>query len=577
MGSRNVYLYEEGESTLQYEVAEEVKLKKVFEELLLIVFLFFVFSLNALCILSDKVSFRGIDAKLSMSTDQAEEVFEELDGVLVRCKMKYNRFTYNKILNRELSDINEIRAERKELNEAGKEYHYNKNKNITNSIGDLGYEYCYVSEYSPYVEYGFTREMFSEKGLRILKRLDNDLNIESIEVVESSTVREEAMGGALSNCNALDDFRNGTYTGDGVKIGLLETGIMDKNHVNISGSNYVIRSFLLNVKTEHATMMASIIAGNNGIARDATIYNAQVYGSMTNEMDWMIENEVDMINMSFGERLLTGEYATDSAVCDYYAKTYGVLIIASAGNDGQNNDYVGNPGLGYNVMTLGSVGMDDCHTSFTSFRTVVGPEKPTLCMYSISVSVPNYDSCYNGTSFAASLTTGHMAMLYELYPTLKTQPERAIALAAASAYMFEIYDIDTTNGLNDEVGSGSFKYDVMKANYSNSYLIANSPKSGGQVIYSRNVQMTGADKIKLCITWFAHATGEVDETTFTDYDIRIYNSAGQYLALGGSLDNNLEVLEFMAPYTDTYTIKIYQHDTTTLTERIGLAYQIVQA
>ena len=92
-----------------------------------------------------------------------------------------------------------------------------------------------------------------------------------------------------------------------------------------------------------------------------------------------------------------------------------------------------------------------------------------------------------------------------------------------------------------------------------------------------NVQMTGADKIKLCITWFAHATGEADETTFTDYDIRIYNSAGEYLALGGSLDNNLEVLEFMAPYTDTYTIKIYQHDTTTLTERIGLAYQIVQA
>lgn len=551
-------------------------MKKVLNELLLIVVLLFVVSLNTLCLLSGKVKFLDIGVKASMSTDQAEEMFEELDGVVVRCKMKYNDFTYSKVISKELSDVDEIRAERKDIKEAGKKYHYNKNCEITKDIGDLGYEYCYVSEYSPYVEYGFTKEVFMSKGIGILRKLDMDSSVESIEVVESATVREEAMGGAILYSNSISDFENRTYTGDGVKVGLLETGIMDKNHVNISGSNYVIRSFILNVKTDHATKMASVIGGNNGIAIDATIYNAQVYGSMTDEMDWMIEQEVDMINMSFGERLLTGEYATDSAVCDYYAKTYGVLIIASAGNDGENDSYVGNPGLGYNVMTMGSVGMDDCHTTFTSYVTNVGPEKPTLCMYSISVTVPNFDDFYAGTSYAASLTTGHMALLYEIYPTLKTQPERAIALATASAYLRGGYPIDTTNGLNDIIGAGSFKYDVMKANYSNSFLIANSPKSGGQVVYQRNVSLTALDKIKICMTWFARATGDVDETSFTDYDIKIYNSAGEYLALGGSLDNNLEVLEFSAPYTDTYTIKIYQHDTTTLTERIGLAYQIIQ-
>ena len=155
-------------------------MKKVFNELLLIVLLLFVVSLNTLCLLSGKVKFLDIGVKASMSTDKAEEVFEELDGVVVRCKMKYNDFTYSKVISKELSDVDEIRTEKKEIKEAGKKYHYNKNCEITKDIGDLGYEYCYVSEYSPYVENGFTHKYFFSKTILHIRRIFRYITIFSL-------------------------------------------------------------------------------------------------------------------------------------------------------------------------------------------------------------------------------------------------------------------------------------------------------------------------------------------------------------------------------------------------------------
>ena len=45
--------------------------------------------------------------------------------------------------------------------------------------------------------------------------------------------------------------------------------------------------------------MASVIAGRIGIAKDAMIYSAQAFDTPNNEVDWMIENGVDIINCSY--------------------------------------------------------------------------------------------------------------------------------------------------------------------------------------------------------------------------------------------------------------------------------------
>ena len=549
-------------------------MKKVFNELFVIFFVVFLLSLNALAFLSSKIHYDELGIRKSMSNEEAETVFNELDGVVVRCKLNYNQFKYNKVVDSAFTDIKTMRKERRELNQAGKEYHSSRNEKINKGIGDLGYEYCYMSDYSPYIEFGFHKEVFSKNYIDILKKLDRNSNISDIYVIESAEVRESALATSTTQSGSYDDFSNRNVTGDGVRVGLLETGIIDKNHVNIAGSNYVIESYIFNVKKDHATHMASLIGGNYGLACDATIYNSQVVGTINSELDWLVDNDVDLVNMSFGEANKTGRYGTDSAVVDYYAKTYGMLFIAAAGNDGLNTGYVGNPGLGYNVLTVGTVCYDNYLADYSSTQTLIGPQKPTLSMYGNGIIVPNISDSFRGTSYSTALTTGTMALIYELYPVLKTQPERAIALATANTLYLEYYPHDVENGLNDYVGAGVLRYQTMKDNFSNSCLITNYSSTGPRVAYETSVRITGASRIKICITWFADANGDPDDTTFNDYDIRIYNSSGTYVKTSTATESNLEVLDYMASSTDTYTIKIYQWDTITTTQRIGFAYQI---
>ena len=551
-------------------------MKKIFNEILVIgLFIFFV-SLNALTIFSSKITYKDFEIKKSMSVDDVEEVFEKTDIVTVRCKLKYNEFKYTKITKELISDDESIKKERRELNEAGGNYHSSMNEKIAKEIGDIAYKSCYISKYSPYIEYEFDSLVFSKEGVDILKGLDKNTSVDEVVVVNGEEVMEEQMYTSARDINLLSDYNNGYPTGAGVNIGLLESGIINKNHENISGSNYEIRSYILKVRTDHATHMASIIAGNTGYAHDAMLYNAFTAGGLTQEIDWLVEKNVDLVNMSFRDRDRDGYYGEDSAVVDFYAKTYNMLFVVAAGNNGEETgQYITNPGLAYNALTVGSCVDDDAASIFTSINTVMGPAKPTLVMLGTEIYVPTYFDNVEGTSYSTAMVTGAMGMIYELYPTLKTQPERAIALATASAQIMNDYNPDEENGLNNVVGAGLFRYDTIKSCYSNSTLLYNQASSGNRVAYTRTVRAEGASKIKVCITWFANATGDPDDTTFNDYDIRIYNSSGQYVATSSATENNLEVLTFNVPYTDTYTIQIYQYDTTSLTQRIGFAYQII--
>ena len=65
----------------------------------------------------------------------------------------------------------------------------------------------------------------------------------------------------------------------------------------------------------------------------------------------MIENGVDIINCSYATSNANGYYDSESAYMDYVVYTYGITVVACAGNTG---GYVTNPGLGNNVITVGA-------------------------------------------------------------------------------------------------------------------------------------------------------------------------------------------------------------------------------
>lgn len=102
--------------------------------------------------------------------------------------------------------------------------------------------------------------------------------------------------------------------------------------------------------------MATYIAGKNGIAPNAKILSISLNGTPVNEIDWMVDNDVDIINMSYCEANPTGVYSSESAYVDYIAYTEKVVMIAAAGNGSENggNGYIGNPALALNAITVGS-------------------------------------------------------------------------------------------------------------------------------------------------------------------------------------------------------------------------------
>ncbi|CCZ85511.1 peptidase S8/S53 subtilisin kexin sedolisin [Firmicutes bacterium CAG:631] len=141
-------------------------------------------------------------------------------------------------------------------------------------------------------------------------------------------------------------------------IGILDLGIADEDHSNFNNIDLTVRNewYYIETVTEHATTVASVIAK---MCPDAKLLSVELSGNAVSEIDWMLDRNVNIINMSFGEKNPTGNYNSESAYVDYIVNTYKVTIISSSGNEGLDTGYITNPALGYNVITVGAGNSDN--------------------------------------------------------------------------------------------------------------------------------------------------------------------------------------------------------------------------
>lgn len=93
-----------------------------------------------------------------------------------------------------------------------------------------------------------------------------------------------------------------TYIGRGINVGIVEVSAVPQ--VSSYPSDYSNRNIVIedgvsgvNSHTDHVTMIA---AGNNGIARGSNIFATSTYGGASKYLQWMINNNVNVINTSFG-------------------------------------------------------------------------------------------------------------------------------------------------------------------------------------------------------------------------------------------------------------------------------------
>lgn len=139
-----------------------------------------------------------------------------------------------------------------------------------------------------------------------------------------------------------------------------------------------------------------------GVAPEVDLYALRVFGcggstDVTVEaIDWAVEHDMDVINMSLGSDY---GYADDStAIASANAAAAGVVVVASAGNAGHNPYLVGSPSTGRGVLSVAAV---DPTASYPGVEITL-PDSGTIPALSANGTLPE-----DGTSYEVVVLEDH--------------------------------------------------------------------------------------------------------------------------------------------------------------------------
>ncbi len=242
------------------------------------------------------------------------------------------------------------------------------------------------------------------------------------------------------------------YTGEGVDVCIVDSGI-DTTHQDLRGlkladwSDFIGSSSTPYDDNGHGTMMAGILVadgGLTGIARDIDLYVAKALtangagddSTVAEAIDWCVTNAVDIISLSLGGNasgfsIILGDDVEDAVRAAYDA---GIVVVAAAGNDGENDDGdVASPGTVSTVICVGGVDVngnlwqgssigDNNGRLFPPMLPRNSPnEKPEVVApgHKVPVIMPGDKwGVSSGTSAATVYVTGAIAILFDSNPSL---------------------------------------------------------------------------------------------------------------------------------------------------------------
>lgn len=207
---------------------------------------------------------------------------------------------------------------------------------------------------------------------------------------------------------------------------------------DVHGYNFVSKNANLTDRHGHGTGVSSVIAAatNNrtgiaGVNQQARLMilksldqaGGGEYKNVTQAVRYAVDNGAKLINMSFGA---TAKDADLEAAINY-AASRNVIIVAAAGNAGDNEVYY--PAASEHVISVGSVGKTNKRSSFSNYGAgldIVAPGEGIL------MAEPDGDYVSGaGTSFATALVTGVVSLATAVNPGLT--PDQAENLLHSTA------------------------------------------------------------------------------------------------------------------------------------------------
>lgn len=271
------------------------------------------------------------------------------------------------------------------------------------------------------------------------------LDIIDSVVVDSSKIKDcpsacnPTVYAQINNAKKIVNCNNTSFTGKGVTIAFLDTGIdpMPDFH----GRILYFRDFLngrINLYDDngHGTHVAGIAAGSGyykGMAPKSGIVMLKVLNEsgqgnaadVISAIQWIANNHkkynIRIVNMSIG----TASSAVNDPLVEAVERLWdmGITVVAAAGNNGPAPGTISSPGTSRKIITVASSD-DEQYNKIFSGR---GPTKDCIIKPDILAPGSNIISCKNskgiyrrlsGTSMSTPIISGAIALLLEKEPSL---------------------------------------------------------------------------------------------------------------------------------------------------------------
>ncbi len=511
-----------------------------------------------------------------------------------------NQKTASSLTNNQIDNYIETeRAVYAEFQTTQSEKILNKYSKIFSSKVSTESNSLFVSKYAPFI-----RIEISPTQIGVLAK---DSSVEAIyyspelQAADDSAISFPVSGAAY----ARDTL--GLY-GNGIKIGILEAkGLPERGQFNLTTNRIVFDTSVdRTVFTSHASNVAMLIVGqdytlNNtnymGIVPNSTVYatyTCDISGYERNIyecVEWLVQKGVNIINMSMGVYGLQGEYRSLDRWFDHIALQHNIHVIKSAGNRGDDNlySYISNPGLAYNIITVGNLDIneslelsDDSIYYKSAFNENSNSEKPDI------VAPGEYTKTllenFGGTSAAAPHITGIVAQLCQAEPQLKIYQHAVKAILSASAVTTP-HSYTPNDSQYDKYGAGMISaQNAYKTITSNSFLVSNFPANtvGGTTNNHTFTISSAKNRYRIALTWQNYVTipsssGHPDYNfnsvdTIADLDLYIEDSNGHQIELSIKSTGNVEIVDISNLPSGTYTIKVKAFEGSTQEIQYSLAW-----
>ena len=457
----------------------------------------------------------------------------------------------------------------KELMQAKKELVLLREKPVIEFMEEHDAKILYVSKYAPLI--------FAEVPSKLVFELVERDDIARIDLCRKVNLEIDS---AVPTIHAPSVWSEG-YTGDGVKVAIVEADRVDFRNPYISGEAFIPFGYV----GRHATEVAGVVASTNltykGVAYDAYILSANsiIYWdfALIKATEWALDKGADVLSLSF--------WTDDDLIMDnidmyydYIVENYYQAVVKSAGNRGWSDGNVTSPGLGWNVITVGGIDdndtadwSDDSRATFSSYRDPISPHgdrnKPEVSAVAENIRstetkeyhdtygtwITRYEDRVAGTSYAAPAVAGEIALLINSKWYLAYWPEVTKAIVMASAIHNTYGDI-----IDDMEGVGTIDaYQAYKIVKEGKFRMWNITEEDLPKIVYFNA--SEGERVRGVIVWNSHASCSwfgCSDTLASDLDLEIYDPNGNLVAKSNSYDNNYEIVDFVAQMDGTYKAKI---------------------